>query len=1508
MSGGEAILSQFHGLVAKWFGERFGLPTDVQARAWPRIAAGEHVLVVAPTGTGKTLTAFLWAIDRLVSGHWPGGRTSVLYVSPLKALNNDIRRNLLAPLGELRAAFDHAGQDFPPIHVLTRSGDTPAADRRRMVRRPPEILITTPESLNLLLSSPGGRSILTNLATVILDEIHAVIGNRRGTHLITAVERLVRLSGEFQRIALSATVRPLETVAAFVGGLRPAGAGGAPRCEARPVATVRSDAEKRYDIRVRPPAGAGTIAPDGDIWDSLAVELRRIIEPNRSTLVFANSRRLCEMLALKINGGAEQPVAYAHHGSLSREIRHEVERKLKAGELRAIVATNSLEMGIDIGSIDEVVLIQSPPSISACVQRVGRAGHQVGQVSRAELFPSHDRDLLDAAVLARGILDQDIEEVRPIRCPLDVLAQVLVSMVAAQTWNIDELYAFVGTAYPYRDLPRGQFDLVLEMLAGRYADTRIRELKPRVSIDRLDNTVALRPGALQALYLAGGTIPDRGYFQLRHHETRARIGELDEEFVWEADVGQTFALGAQHWQIRAITHNDVFVVPGTGRPTAPPFWRGEQYSRDVHFSRRIAELLELAGDQIEADGFAERLRSRHCMDAAAADGLIDFLRRQKAATKCDLPHRHLVVVEVVSAGPGGAPGNQVVLHTLWGARVNRPYGMALEAAWEERFGCRPEVFVADDCVAIVLPHEVAPEEVLSLVGSANVEELLRRRLEGSGFFGARFRECAGRALLLARGGPNRRMPLWLNRLRSQKLLECVLACDDFPILLEAWRTCLQDEFDLAALRECLADIESGRLAWVAAHVDAPSPMAEAVAWRQVNRYMYATDEPAGGKRSCLRSDLLRDVVFSPGLRPAVPRRIVERFERKRQRLHQGYSPSTARDLLDWAQERVAIPASEWARLLEAVRSDHDLPAETVLPELAGKLSRIVAPEAAEALVVATESAQRVAAALYGPGATVRLDVLSADGRFAPGRACRVEPRDDADELPAAVLGQYLQFYGPRTAAAIRAALGIDAERLRAAVDDLAESERIVAGELTADAEAGEDEICDSENFEVLLRLMRADAAPDFRPLGVEWLAPFLARQRGLIPPADGADALAGRIERLLCCPLPPGLWEAEVLPARLRGYRAMHLDALMQAGELWWVGTADKRVAFCFAGELDLMQPDDGRPEEASPDEPSAKAASAQRDADLADLFADPRGRYDFATLARAGEAGAQAVADRLWQAAWHGRVTNDTFAALRRGITTRFRMPPGAAAAPAAVGSAGRPARAAFRRLRRSRPFAGNWFILPRPAPAADLLEIEERKKDRARLLLDRYGVVFRELLQREAPPLRWAAVFRSLRLMELSGEVLAGCFFHGVSGPQFASRKALAALKRGPPADAVFWLCAADPACLCGVELSAVGAALPKRLPRTHLVYRGPALVVVSRRNGRQITVNAPPDDPRLPEYFQFLHHLLTREFQPVRRITVETINGAPAGRSDYVDALRGLFDVMVDLGRLVLFRRMN
>ncbi len=1482
-TGPQDPLSFFHPLIRKWFKENIGVPTDIQSRAWPAIALGKHALVTAPTGSGKTLTAFLWAINQLVTGVWEPGRTRVLYVSPLKALNNDVQRNLLQPIEVLKAFFLQADENFPPIGVLTRSGDTPAEDRRQMLRRPPEILITTPESLNILLSSRNGRGLLEGIATVILDEIHALVDSKRGTHMITAVERLVLLSGEFQRIALSATVKPLSTVAEFVGGYRLKSPDKVGQYEKRKVEILRSREKKSYLIEVRFPPEARQHLVDASWWPALVESFKEVILANRSTLLFANSRRIAEKVTRLINEGGKEELAYSHHGSLSREIRLAVEQRLKRGELKAIVATSSLELGIDIGDLDRAILIQTPPSISSAIQRIGRSGHRVGGVSRGLLYPTHGRDFLNAAVIAEGIMNQDIEAVKPIESPLDVLAQVIISMTGFEPWDIDQLYNFIRTSTPYHHLKRRQFDLVLEMLAGRYADTRVRELKPRISLDKIDNTLQGKEGVLRLIYLSGGTIPDRGYYDLRLADSKSKIGELDEEFVWERNIGDTFTLGAQVWRIQKVTHNDVEVSAAAAQPGIFPFWRAEDQNRDFHFSEKILLFLEKIQKRLNSSSLKEELNSQYFLDDSAVTELIGFLKRQKEATQTDLPHRHHLLIEHFHDPASAAQDRQVILHTIWGGKINRPFSLALQAAWEEKYHTHLEVIQNNDCILLVLPHNFSSGELLALVKPENLEKLLRRSLEKSGFFGAKFRENAGRALLLPRSDFKRRLPLWLNRLRSKKLMDAIMAYPDFPLLLETWRTCLQDEFDLENLKRLLEEIRDGRIKISESFTSAASPFAEGLIWKQTSTYMYADDSPLSGRTSGLSQELLKEVVFSHRLRPRIPENLVRALGAKLQRTASGYAPRSAQDLLDWIKERIFIPASEWQELMKAIDQDRDIPARDMVALIHEKIVSIRLPAASIPLICALENLKRIVKEFNIRPEEIEIREVPSNGPLNGRIDLLIEVvfnksfpgmEGPEDNSPADILLQWLAYYGPIGRSCLKEVFGLEESYLDEIISSLAESHEIVFDRLTEKAE--EMEICDRENLEILLRMARKSRQPLFKALSIDHLPLFLATYQGLTKPGDSADDLQRVLDQLFGFPSDVEAWEKHILPARLSPYYGVWLDHLSRASDLLWFGCGKRKISFSFPADLELFINQYGQ---VGVEPTSAEFPMAD---ELAGLLPRKIGRYSFFDMARFSNLDSRPLTKKLWDLFWKGLISNDSFATLRQGILTRF--------APLSLKrEEGRPLRSAFNRWTSTRPLSGNWYALDLQPIEKDPIDEAELVKDRVRQLFLRYGLIFRELLANELPLLQWNKVFKALRLMELSGEILSGYFFEGIPGVQFITPEAFNFLNEPLPDQAVYWLNAVDPASLCGLKLEALKGRLPSRLPSTHLVYQGRQLAVISRRNGSHLDIRVPPDHPLLGDCLAFFKILLTREFRPEKIISVERINGKPSLESEYAAPLK-------------------
>ena len=874
-------LDVFSPETRKWFGRAFRAPTPAQALGWPAIAAGGHVLIQAPTGSGKTLAAFLLGIDRLNES--PGDGLRLLYVSPLKALNYDIERNLRSPLAGLGST----------LSVGVRTGDTPAEERRRMLRTPPDILITTPESLFLLLTSQA-RETLRGIETVILDEVHAVAGTKRGAHLAVSLERLERLvDAPFQRVGLSATQRPLEEIGRFVAG------------SGREIELVDAGVRKELDLEVVVPVedmrelgstahlsvpvladgvemGPGAEQSSRSIWPSIYPAILDLVRAHRSTIVFVNNRRLAERLALRINELAEEELARAHHGSLAREQRIVVEELLKAGRIPCLVATSSLELGIDMGAVDLVIQVESPKSVARGLQRVGRAGHDLHSVSKGRIFPKFRADLLESAVVARAMREGEIEETRIPRNPLDVLAQQVVAVCADEEITVDELHELVRGAYPFSDLSRAQLENVLDMLAGRYPSDEFAELRPRIVWDRTAGVVRGRTGARQLAVTNAGTIPDRGLFGVFLVDGGGRVGELDEEMVYEARAGQTFLLGASTWRIEEITRDRVLVSPAPGVPGAAPFWKGEGVGRPAELGAKIGRAArELAA--LSDDRATEVLRVEYSLDERAARNLVTFLREQEAATGV-IPSDRAIVVERFRDEIGDW---RVCVLTPFGGRVHAPWAMALRARLRDSLEIDVQSLWSDDGIALHFPDTDVPPPVADLLlDPEEIEELLLVELAQSALYGARFRENAARALLIPRRRPGQRTPLWQQRLKSQSLLQVARRYPQFPIVLETYRECLQDVFDLPALREILTGIQTRRLDLVEIETPSASPFAASLLFDYVATYMYEDDTPPEERRAqalSLDRDLLRELMGIEELRDLLDAGAIEDVERSLRR-------------------------------------------------------------------------------------------------------------------------------------------------------------------------------------------------------------------------------------------------------------------------------------------------------------------------------------------------------------------------------------------------------------------------------------------------------------------------------------------------------------------------------------------------------------------------------------------------------------------------------------------------
>ncbi len=1387
-------LAPFSPETRGWFEQAFDGPTPAQELGWPAIARGGHTLIQAPTGSGKTLAAFLYGIDKLNSK--PGEGLRLLYVSPLKALNYDIERNLRGPLAGLRSE----------LRVGVRTGDTPQKERAAMLREPPDILITTPESLFLLLTSRA-RETLRGVETVIVDEVHAVAGTKRGAHLALSLERLEHLvGGPLQRIGLSATQRPLEEIGRFVSG-------------GREIELVDAGRAKTLDLKVVVPLDDMREPEEQQsIWPSIYPEILELVRAHRSTIVFVNNRRLAERLALRLNDLAEEEIARAHHGSLAREQRIEVEELLKKGAIPCLVATSSLELGIDMGAVDLVIQVESPKSVARGLQRVGRAGHELGAVSRGRIFPKFRADLLESAVVARRMLDGAIEETKIPRNPLDVLAQQIVGICADEEISVDDLHALVRGAYPFADLSRVQLENVLDMLDGRYPSDEFAELRARVVWDRTAGMVRGRQGARRLAVTNAGTIPDRGLFGVHLVDGGGRVGELDEEMVYEARAGQTFLLGASTWRIEEITRDRVLVSPAPGVPGAVPFWKGEGVGRPYELGEAIGaasrELVALSDEKA-----ATRLQGEYTLDERAASNLLAFLREQEGATGA-VPSDKTIVVERFRDEIGDW---RLCILTPFGGRVHAPWALALGARLRESLSLETQAIWSDDGIAIHLPDADAPpptEDVL--LDPEQVEELVTQQVGETALFGARFRENAGRALLIPRRRPGERTPLWQQRLKAQSLLQVARRYPAFPIVLETYRECLQDVFDLPALKRLLQGLRTRQIDLVDVETPSASPYAASLLFDYVANYMYEDDTPAAERRAqalSLDRDLLRELLGQEELRDLIdPGALAEVEEQLR---GEARSPDELHDLL---RRRGDLREGEYPGDL----------AESLLQERRAVHVRV----SGEQRLIAAEDAGRYRDAV---------------GAMPPGGLPEVFLEADEEALHS-LLRRFARSRGPFTTAEANERFGRDVEP---ALRELERSDELVRGELRPGGT--EREWCDPE---VLRRLRRASLAAlrrEVEPAEQAAFGRFLPSWQGVDRRASLRDALVP----LQGLALPVALWESEVLPRRVPGYRPEQLDALCASGEVVWVGAGLDRVAVLFRDDAAALglPPAADRPEREVHER--LRAALGRSALFWHDLLAD--------TGLEAEEA-----LPALWDLVWAGEVTNDAWAPLRAGRhATRSR-----------ITTRPRPRRFSRRRAAEVTATQGRWSLTARLFPG------RPDRRALAELLLERQGIVTRDGVRGEGIPGGYGAVYGELKALETLGLCRRGYFVEGLGGAQFALGGAVERLRELRPQDGeepeALVLAAADPA-------QPYGAALPwpkrsgaraARVAGAHVILLGGEAALFVERGGRSLVPLREPDEDWLQKALEALvaHVRATG----ARRLAVERFDGEPVTDWDGISLL--------------------
>ncbi|GKW01373.1 ATP-dependent helicase [Pectobacterium carotovorum subsp. carotovorum] len=1570
LSGG-----QFTAATRDWFVSTFSTPTAVQDAAWTAIGGGHHSLVIAPTGSGKTLAAFMHAIDRLFiektetlapgpeNARRPATKTRVLYISPVKALGADVQRNLSLPLQGIMQERQRRGDANVGLTVGLRTGDTPAAERARLVRKPPDILITTPESLFLMLTSRA-REALRDVSTIIIDEIHAVAGTKRGSHLSLSLERLdALLETPAQRIGLSATVRPVEQVAEFLGGERAVTVVAPPSMRHLDVRIVFPVEDMSNILEQEPGENAGNGRP-GSIWPHVEARILDQVLSRRSTIVFANSRGVAERLTARLNeayatrlagtgqtastgegrtptlyeslagstqaraDGVAATIARSHHGSVSKEHRAEIEQALKSGELRCVVATSSLELGIDMGLVDLVIQVSAPPSVASALQRVGRAGHQVGGMSTGLVYPRTRREVIDSTVIVDAMLSGRIEAIAPPRNPLDVLAQQTVAAVAMEPLDVDAWYTTVRRAAPYLTLPRTVFDATLDMLAGRYPSDDFSGFRPRLIWDRKTGQLSARPGAQQLAVTSGGTIPDRGMFSvvLPEGEERAgsrRVGELDEEMVYESRVNDVITLGATSWRIQEITRDQVVVTPAPGRSARLPFWRGDGVGRPAELGEAIGAFLrQLELDISGADGTplpgpgTQTQLETIGLDGNAIGNMLALVSEQRAATGV-LPTDRTLIIERCHDELGDW---RLILHSPYGRRVHEPWALAIAQRIRERWKIDPAVVSSDDGIVARLPDTGrVPGAELFLFDADKLRRTVTVAVGGSALFAARFRECAARALLLSRRTPGRRSPLWQQRLRTGQLLEIAQGYPEFPILIETARECLQDVYDLDALDKVMGRLNTGTIQLVDVTTDVPSPFAADLLFGYVAQFMYETDAPMAERRasmlaldSALLGELLGQVELSELLDPLV----MDQLNQELQRLAAGYRVRGKEGVADLLRELGPLCTQDIAARLDNEPGE----ATAFLRSLEDEQRVIRVRIAAQEHWASIEDAGRLRDAL---------GVVLPDRLPAAFLETTVEPLRG-------LLARFARTRGPFTTGDAASAFGLGASVAGSALQQIAEQGKLLSGRfrmrgnLKSPTQGGshagplaQQEWVGDEVFR-RLRIRSLQAARDAtQPVPRQAYIRLLLERQGLVTDAsqcaavkgwnpargalEGQEGVLQVIEQLAGLPLPASVWEQQILPARVRDYTPDMLDGLLSSGTVLWsghgrLGNDDGLVA------LHLQQ---FAPETLS----MAAYASVAPDMSplqhaILELLSDGGAYFMRQLVTQVQIKLARDYPDRhdtpgmlsddlhaaLWELVWAGCITNDTWTPLRALAQVAQQPRPRALSSRRRRGLRGFPSAAvsdAFHSALNAPTLAGRWSRI-RTDPLPDTVQALAWTEG----LLDRYAVVTRNVTVYENVPGGFPALQPVFRGMEDTGRVMRGRFVLGLGAAQFAERTTVDRLRelaeKTPSVPTPVALSAVDPGNPFGTILpwpSHASLMRPARRAGALVVIDGGHLVLYLPQGGRQLFTYIDPDDAAQTEVIAAALAALSTALSRDKRnkFTLELVNGVPVRMSKLAPALK-------------------